>query len=272
MSVAAKVRRLTVRLIKRILFKIEPQPTFSEDLEIRSYGYEIEYNDSYKQIILNGSPVRLRNQSSDFLVFQQVFMQEEYKKVVEIIMENKVAINTIIDLGSNIGLTTLFLFQYFPKANFICVEPDNGNFHLMNFNLSSIKNIRTYKKAVWSEHKEVYLNRNFRDQKDWAIAASDNNQESYSKVDTVTIDDLMKENNIHIIDLLKIDIEGSEKELFKDFESTSFLDFTKVIAIEIHDELDVRNEIISKLLRRKFILINEMETLIAINSFLVYNT
>lgn len=60
MSVVAKVRRLTVRLIKRILFKIEPQSAFSEDSEIRNYGYEIEYNDSYNQIILNGSPIRLR--------------------------------------------------------------------------------------------------------------------------------------------------------------------------------------------------------------------
>ncbi|NBB22937.1 FkbM family methyltransferase [Runella sp. CRIBMP] len=269
MSVIEKVRRLSIKLIKQILFKIESRPIFSEELEIKNYGFEVENSDNHKQVNLYGFPVKLRNQSSDFLVFQQVFIKGEYRKVIEIINENKISINTVMDLGANIGLTTLFLFQYFPKANFICVEPDEENYKLLRFNLLPLKNTQVYKNAVWSEYKEIHLNRNFRDQKDWSISVSENNQESYSKVQTVTINDLVKGNNIDIIDLLKIDIEGSEKELFKDVVSASFLDFTRVLAIEIHDEFDVRYKIISELLNRKFILINETETLIAINTALI---
>ena len=47
-----------------------------------------------------------------------------------------------------------------------------------------------------------------------------------------------------IIDVLKIDIEGSEKQLFSDeVSANAFLSKTKYIAIEIHDELDCRAQI-----------------------------
>ena len=48
--------------------------------------------------------------------------------------------------------------------------------------------------------------------------------------------DLIKEYKIGSIDILKMDIEGSEKEIFSDV-STFWLKKTKLIAIELHDRL-----------------------------------
>ncbi len=50
----------------------------------------------------------------------------------------------------------------------------------------------------------------------------------------ISINDLITEYNIETIDILKIDIEGSEKELFeKNFDY--WLSKTKLLIIEIHD-------------------------------------
>ena len=63
----------------------------------------------------------------------------------------------------------------------------------------------------------------------------------------------MQQLNFETIDVLKIDIEGSEKQLFMDTDAASeFLCKTKYIAIEIHDELDCREQINAVLTTNQF--------------------
>jgi len=53
-------------------------------------------------------------------------------------------------------------------------------------------------------------------------------------VQSISVDGLLDEFNIDQIDILKIDIEGSEKELFeKNYEK--WLPRTKMIIVELHD-------------------------------------
>lgn len=52
----------------------------------------------------------------------------------------------------------------------------------------------------------------------------------------ISMDELVEEFNISSIDLCKINIEGSEKELFeKNYEK--WLQITEVITIELHDHM-----------------------------------
>lgn len=68
------------------------------------------------------------------------------------------------------------------------------------------------------------------------------------------------------IDILKMDIEGSEKEVFTNPNSdVSFLAITKCIAIEIHDEFDCRETIYEILKSYGFTLFNSGELTIGIN-------
>ena len=69
--------------------------------------------------------------------------------------------------------------------------------------------------------------------------------------------------------MLKIDIEGSEKQLFKNNNSdVDFLDITKFIAIEIHNELNIKEHIENILKERGFSLSESGEYLIGKNRFL----
>jgi len=53
----------------------------------------------------------------------------------------------------------------------------------------------------------------------------------------VTIDEIRKEFNLDRIDLLKVDVEGSEKEIFH--SGDAWLPFVDVICIELHDRFKV---------------------------------
>jgi FkbM family methyltransferase len=99
--------------------------------------------------------------------------------------------------------------------------------------------------GVWNKDTTLMLNRAFRDGKDWSISleeskAGDGDINGYSLTKIVA-----KINGN--IDILKIDIEGAEKMIFEDETATDFLNKVKCIAIEIHDELFIREKIYSVL-------------------------
>ena len=65
--------------------------------------------------------------------------------------------------------------------------------------------------------------------------------------------------------MLKVDIEGAEKEIFTDSTKCNFLDITKIIAIEIHDEFGIRDDIYKVLHQYGFLIFEANETTIGIN-------
>jgi hypothetical protein len=72
------------------------------------------------------------------------------------------------------------------------------------------------------------------------------------------------------IDILKIDIEGSEREvLTASTADVSYLSKTKCVAIEIHDEFDCRKEIYAILDRYNFSYFESGELTIGINQNLI---
>ncbi|WP_310557746.1 FkbM family methyltransferase [Flavobacterium sp.] len=215
--------------------------------------------------------VKLRkNPSSDFEVFNQVFSFKEYLPVVNAYIKNfnpkADATVNIIDAGSNIGLTSLFFSEYFQNATIISIEPEKENFKILEFNLNSAKNSKTIKinGALWSSNCKIKIVNDFRDR-----SSSSFRVEESDLTDAITaysIPQLIANYNFEILDILKIDIEGSEKQLFTHPTSNlEFLNRTKCIAIEIHDEFDCREEICKILLDYGFVLFDEGELTIGIN-------
>src|SRR5260370_8543611 len=103
------------------------------------------------------SPIRgvviLREVSSDLYTFGDVFEQEVYRNVLRHLPE----CSTIIDLGANIGLVSLYLANAYPSARIVAVEPNRENFELMNTNLRDLneeKRCVPVQAAVFSTRKE----------------------------------------------------------------------------------------------------------------------
>ena len=85
------------------------------------------------------------------------------------------------------------------------------------------------------------------------------------QVRTITLDEFIKKNKIKSIDILKIDIEGSEYELFKGAKDSLYKNKIKIILVEVMDKkilYEKKEKIILRMLKkRNFILIKKANIL-----------
>ena len=168
--------------------------------------------------------VHLRPGSTDNCVFKQIFLKQDLN--VEIL--NNLNIETILDLGANIGMSSLYFANRFPDAQIIGVEPDQGNGHMFKKNLAHYPNVHFLQKAVRGKQENIEILDNGRGESGYEVAASKNG------LPAVTISNIMKKYNWESIDILKMDIEGSEHSVLEsNFEE--WLPKTKVLFIELHE-------------------------------------
>jgi FkbM family methyltransferase len=193
---------------------------------------------------------KMRINSSDIKVYKQIFVDKEYSEILNILdrlIIKKHKIN-ILDCGSNIGLFSVWLSSIYPDSNIVCVEADTENFEFNKSIIQDFKimNVRLLNRAVWHTSQEhLAIDNSFRDGKDWAKAVTSDITKNSKTVTSITLDDLYNTNfKGKKIDVLKIDIEGSEAKIFSHPESLMVaLKNTRIIAIEIHDEFKCRNMI-----------------------------
>lgn len=176
-------------------------------------------------------PIYLRLGTSDVFAIDQVFGREEYGKVSEVILPR-----VIVDCGANIGCTSVYLLNRFPNARLIAIEPDPGNYHICALNLAPYGSRATLMQAaIWSHSTSLCFNQQpYRDGLEWSRRVRPTCGEEPTDCTAIGMREMMAQCGIDYIDLLKIDIEGSEKELFQG-ECGAWLPQVRTIAIELHD-------------------------------------
>ncbi len=142
--------------------------------------------------------------------------------VEEIFTENAYALETgsvrrIIDLGANIGLASLFLAKRYPDAQICCVEPIPDNLSVLRRNIEENKlSIRAIAAAVGARDGQTQ----FELSSDPRQHAASNSKVVVDRtgrkvdVDVISIPSLLRLMGWDEFDLLKIDIEGAEVEVF----------------------------------------------------------
>lgn len=175
-------------------------------------------------------PLYFRPWSSDPKVISQVFVGKEYDCVGS---EPEVAY--IIDCGANIGCTTFYLLHRYPFARAVVVEPDAENMQLCRLNLAPFADRVTFvESGVWSRSTSMVVERgNYRDGREWAYQIRPAESTETGCFMALTISDLLVRGNFPKIDLLKIDIEAAEAEVFA-HEPYDWLDRTRTLVIELH--------------------------------------
>jgi FkbM family methyltransferase len=169
----------------------------------------------------------LRSSTSDIDVFEQIFIDEEYKFITD------TEPNVIIDAGANIGLASVYYSTLYPHAKIIAIEPETSNFELLKENVKSYPNIYIIKAGIWNTN--TYLKISNPGDKKFAFML----EESHDRLDieAITIDELIEQHGLHYIDILKLDIEGAEKEIFSNYPS--WISKVGMIVIELHDKIKV---------------------------------
>jgi len=136
--------------------------------------------------------------------------------------------STIIDCGANIGTSSRYLSEVFDKSEIYSIEPDYDNFRYLNKNLNSDK-INCIKSATASKNFNFKMI-NKKDPRAHRINLGNN---SKKKNMTITINEILNYKKKNWPFIIKIDIEGSEKDLFE--SNIQWMNKFKIIIIEIHD-------------------------------------
>jgi hypothetical protein len=97
-------------------------------------------------------PFFLRPKTSDFPVFDQVFLNKEYD-----IETGTKAPRFIFDGGSNIGLFALLMKNRYPDSTIVCVEPDPENFALLQKNVAQYDGIYCENCGLWDKDTRLRI-------------------------------------------------------------------------------------------------------------------
>jgi FkbM family methyltransferase len=239
--------------------------------KIISLGGTIDYEHRVVLVNFQEAQFKLRLGSTDFLVFDQVILEEEYAPVIKLIKENTDQLNgfNIIDAGANVGFASLYFSKSFPRSTIISIEPDRSNFNALQCNIEKNKLTQCVfplNGGIWGKTCKLNLANSFRDGREWSLNLEETKANEQGMIDAFSLEDLMKKYTFATIDFLKIDIEGGEKNLF-DYWSIdhSVLKRVKFLAIEIHDEMADRSQITSVLKQSGFTLTEINETTVGVN-------
>jgi FkbM family methyltransferase len=167
-------------------------------------------------------PVALRLRSTDADVYGQVIRREEYRPAA-----GPEAPAVIVDCGANVGFTSAYLLSRFPAARVIAIEPFPTNAALCRQNLAPYgPRAQVLEAAVWSRCTTLSFEQ--MDGNEWGVRVSPTGIGAVRGIDIPSL-------GLPRIDLLKIDIEGSEQELFSN-GAERWLPSVANIAIELHGQ------------------------------------
>jgi FkbM family methyltransferase len=169
--------------------------------------------------------------ASDLIVFGQIFRLEEYASLREI------PARFVLDLGANAGYSSAYFLSCFPQATVLAVEPDPSNFAMCRQNLAPYgKRARLVQGAAWSRRGMLALSRGtFRDGRQWATAVRESSDPAEAVVEAWDVPSLLELAGFSHIDLLKVDIEGSEVTLFSE-NAGSWIPAVRNLCIELHGQ------------------------------------
>lgn len=160
----------------------------SEKLSVQFFNYNLEVYDV----------------QSFIWQFKEIFVDEIYKF-------NSTSKEILIyDCGANVGMSVLYFKKLFPNAKIKAFEPNPviANCLINNVLNNNLFKVEIIQKAVWVDDMGVDFGL---DTSDGSSIFSNNNR---AKVGSIRLKELLKKDSV--IDFLKIDIEGSERDVLVD--------------------------------------------------------
>jgi FkbM family methyltransferase len=157
----------------------------------------------------------------DLTALADVFLNAEY--ALERVVQPKV----ILDLGSHIGVSILYFRLRYPTARIIGVEPDPRNFSRLVRNVGHLENVETLQLAMAEHSGHALLSCGPE-----GVASSLGRWPGQrTEVETRSLDDLIAGLGLESVDLIKLDVEGSEYSVLRGF---SHLDRVSALIGELH--------------------------------------
>ena len=151
--------------------------------------------------------------------------------------------DVVIDIGANVGSVSIMLAKKYPFLKIYSFEAHPINFENLQKNIkeNNITNIKAFNNAVYSEDNfliDINLNmdntgasNSFIDPEHYPEVY--NKEYSSIEVPTISLDTIIKNNNIENIKLLKMDCEGAEFDIFSNSKLINEI-VVENVGIEVH--------------------------------------
>lgn len=168
-------------------------------------------------------PIALRARTSDVMVAIQLLLMDEL--AVPDVGEARL----IVDAGANIGLSALTFAHKWPSATIICLEVDDANLDLLRRNTARFPGIRVVAAGLWRRSAGLRISNP--DAPSWMFMVE---EDVHGPIAGKGVAELLDEAGASRLDLLKVDIEGAETEVFG-AEAGTWLDRVDNVMVELHE-------------------------------------
>ncbi len=163
---------------------------------------------------------------------QEIFQNEIYS--VDLNVKNPI----IYDIGAHIGLATLYFKSKYPKSIITCFEPNPNVIPLLQENIqgNNLNNMKVHYTAIAGKegYKDLYIDNSGLG----AFSTSSFRKNAWNhKQKSLPIKvkaEVLSKYVDSYIDLMKIDVEGTEREVIKELHLKNKLKYIKNLLIEYH--------------------------------------
>lgn len=161
-------------------------------------------------------------------------------------------IETIVDIGSNVGAAAIWFLGFAPQARIVCFEPAQQNYECLRHNLASFSAAEAIPCGLYSSERTVALYHGVHQCMEHSMFAS---SETSTQSETIAIKRASTEFDrlgLERISILKIDTEGCEMPILKDLGEKR-LSQVDLLYLEWHSEEDRRA--IDRMLEGTFLMV-----------------
>ena len=207
----------------------------------RSFEFVLNKNthsSDLKKYIWDKRPIYYRAGTSDMTLIYEVLLKSGYKSEYYLPVDFNPKV--ILDIGANIGITSVYLANRFPTAKIFSFEPLFENYEILKKNTENYKNIKVFNFGLGKKNEtlDIFLSddsENFGGGSFFPEVGGVSNRRI--KCEIKNIQDTLLELDVKEIDLIKIDTEGAEFDILTSL-SKKYLESVKWITGELHGYKD----------------------------------
>jgi len=178
------------------------------------------------------APLHLRSHTTDISVLNEILVAKTYQALLA---HPRSEPALIVDLGANIGLVDRWLLNLYPNAEIIAVEPEPGNAAILRANVAGLQ-VRVVEACIGATARSITLHTTGGAYAFTMVGEASPDAVSVT-VPVVTMQTVLQ--GAERIDLLKVDIEGAEEELFDD--CAEWIGNVELLLVECHAPYKVSN-------------------------------
>lgn len=184
----------------------------------------------------DGRDILYRPGTTDPFVIYQVLLKRGKK--AEYYVPPALKPKTIVDIGSNMGASIIYFHRQFPAAKIFGFEPHPETFGVLKKNVADLPGVRVFNYGLGAARERIAVpadrvnfgafntRGHFKDRGYPAVP---------TECEIRRFDDVLRELQIMQVDLLKIDCEGSEADVFSTMPD-EILNRCEWIVGEFHDD------------------------------------